>query len=158
MVAWPAVFAAMQVGGGILQAGGQYAQGSAMKNAYDFNAQVSEENARAVRQSGLLTESQKRRQYDRVISSQKSQYASRGVVVDTGSPLDVMVDSMFNAEFDLAIDRYNTEVAARSYENQAQLERYYGKQTKRLATTQAIGTLLNTGASAYSTYKLGMKV
>jgi hypothetical protein len=120
--------------GDITSAFGQSQEGEQKSEAYDYNANILEQNAATARAKGELQEYQKRKEIRSVIGKQAAGYASAGVTM-RGSPVDVMVESLSNAYFDIAIDKYNTEVAARGYENQAKLQRYYGEQTKKAAKT-----------------------
>lgn len=98
-----------------------------------------------------MEEFKRRREIASDVGAQQAAYAKAGVVPTTGSPIDVLTTELSDAYLDLAIDRYNSEVAARSYENQAQNERYYGRQRARAANVTAVTSLLKTGADlAYS--------
>ena len=89
----------------------------------------------------------------------------------TGSPLDVMADTIANAELEISIDNwnaeneiavttYNAEVGARNRESEARMRRLYGRSGAANAAYQAIGTLLSSGTTAYdrlSKEKIGYK-
>ncbi len=88
-------------------------------------------------------------------------YAGRGVSASTGSPLDVMADSIANAELEIAIGNwnaeneiatttYNAEVGARNKESEARFRRLYGKSYASNAGLKSIGTLLSAGTMAYT--------
>jgi hypothetical protein len=140
------------VAGSILEAGGVIISGIQEKKAQEYNARVAEQQAEATRIGMRLTEYQKRKQYGYIFGTQRAGYAKAGVKTTTGSPLDVMLDSIANAELDIAIDRFNTEVQAMGYESEAELRRYYGKQALYGSIARGGMTLLKAGATYASNF------
>ena len=142
------------------------------KEAANYNAKIDEQNARLIRtgarreagiirQNAVLNEYRQRKRLEYITGEQTGAYAARGVSVSTGSPLDVMAETIaageleiaigqWNAENETAVSTYNAEVAARNKESEAKLRRRYGKSAATTATYQAAGTLLST-AGTYST-------
>lgn len=141
---------------GGLTAYGQYKQGKDTQKMYDYNAKVAEEEAGVIRQGSILRSAQARKRMKSVIGSQAAGYASSGVEL-TGSPLDVMKDSISNAELDIAVDEYNSDIQAKQRESEARMYRYYGREARREGTTNAMLTLLQEGSKAGMTLstKLG---
>jgi len=111
-----------------------------------YNAAVLQQRAEAERRSQTLLEAQKRKIIEANLGTQVALYAKSGIKM-TGSPLDVMLDSLTNAEMDIAIDRYNSEVAARGYETEAQITRMEAKQRASLGYLKTGGTFLSDTAS-----------
>lgn len=140
--------------GGIVTGIGQLKNAKSDISVGNYNADIYNQNAQAARQSQELLEVQKRRNLKSIISSQKAIYGSSGIKL-SGSPLEVMADSIKNANMDIAIDKYNSEVQARGYENQAQLEKYQAKQKSAINYAKATSTFLSTAAGLYQTQKLG---
>ena len=138
-----------------LQAYGQYESGREAKKAADYNAEISKQQADMTRQRAALNEFKKRKEMGIVIGEQQAAYAKAGVVTTTGSPIDVMTDSIANAELDIAIDNYNNEVAARGYESEAERELEAGEAAAEEGMIGA-GTTLLKGA-AETAYKFGGK-
>lgn len=124
---------------GILQTGQQ------MGDAYDYNAAIAREKAKAASYSGELTTFQQEKNLESLIGRQRAQYAAAGVKVDTGSPLDVMVDTLAKGHLDMAITKYNDSLAVRSYEAEAAMNEYTKRQTRRESLLQA-GVSLFKGA------------
>ena len=113
----------------------------------EFNAGILREKADAERQSQVLLENQKRRITKDKISTQVSLFGKSGVTL-SGSPIDVMVDSLTNANFDIAIDKYNSEVAARGLETEAKVTQFEAKQRSKLAKVKAVSSFIGAAAEA----------
>ena len=136
--------------GALSSAYGSYVQGQMQKNTMEFNAAVSDKQGEVTRASAKITEYQKRQKIAMAIAEQQSAYAASGVVATAGSAMDVMVSSLSNANLDLALDRYNTEVAARGLQAQATSERVAGSAYAAQGTSRAVMT----AASAVSDYAM----
>ncbi len=134
--------------GGILQGFGSVIQGQKQKEQAYYNAEVAYQSAQATRTGAALTEHQTRKEIKDIISQQRAGYAFAGVNVTTGSPLDVLFESLANAELDVAIGNYNAEVEARQYESGAQISKWEGRQAFYGGIAQGGLTLLQTGVSA----------
>lgn len=147
---------AMSFATGGLKAFGEYQTGKQMQSAYNYNADIFEQKAEATRQSAALQEIQQRKQLAKDIGYQQTAYAGSGVAVGTGSPLDTMVDSLSNGYMNIAINKYNNEVAARGNESAAAMSRYEGSQARREETSKAALTLLQ-GATTYGEKMLEKK-
>ena len=159
------------VGGGV-SAWGQINQGQSAKQAQETNAQivaaeagVSEANAGLIRQNAILNEYRQRKVLAQNTGSQIAGYAKAGVSTTTGSPVDVIADSISNAELDISIEKANSEAEARNQEQtsqakqtEARLRRLYGREAETNSYYNAASTLLQSGvsaASALSKEKLG---
>jgi hypothetical protein len=133
---------------GLVTGVGQLMGGQSAKSTGSYNASIYEQKANAERQSYKLLEAQKRKSVKSIIGTQISQTGASGFKF-SGDPITIMNDSLYNAEMDMAIDRYNSEVTARSYENQANLERYQARQKAAAAGINAGTTFLSTAADIY---------
>lgn len=140
-------FAAMGLAAASLSAFGSVEEGNQKAGAYDYNANIALQSAEAVRARQRLTEYQKTKNLQSLIGEQRTQYAASGVKVDAGSPIDTMTETLSRGYLDIAISKYNDEIAARSYESQAAMDRYYGKQEKRQGLLKAGISLISGGAS-----------
>lgn len=112
----------------------------------DFNSRVFEQRAQAERTSQVLLEQQKRKILKSRIGTQISIFAKSGVKL-TGSPIEVLTDSLVNAEMDIAIDQYNSEIVARGFETEARLEKVKAKQRSAVALAKSSRTFLSTAAN-----------
>jgi hypothetical protein len=113
------------IGAGV-QAYGASKETAAANQAAEYNAQLMERNARIADMQaadatarGDVAEKQFRLQVSKLKGSQRSDFASSGVVVDTGSPLDVALDTTEQGELDALTIRHNASVEAWGYKNQA---------------------------------------
>ena len=131
-----------------IEAFGYFKEGREKQEAYELNAGVALANASAIRERSRLSEFQKRKNLEALIGHQQAQYASSGIRVDTGSPIEVMTDTLAKGYLDIEIDKYNDEIAARYNENQAQMQSYYGKQEKKRSLLNA-GLALVKGAANF---------
>ncbi len=118
----------------------------------EYNAQVLEQRAQAERASNTLLEYQKRKTLKARVGTQVSLYAKSGIKM-TGSPIEVLTDGIANAEMDMAIDKYNSEVAARGYRSQADMTRYEASRKASTGYAGAAGTFLSTAATLYLSQK-----
>ena len=144
------ILAATALVGGGITAFGQFKEGQEAKEAADFNAQIAEQEAGLVRQGAALNLYRQRKQLDIVTGRQVAGFARAGVSVATGTPLDVVADSISNAELEIDIGQFNAEQEARLRESRAKELRRTGRQAARIGTTQAVGTLLTTAVQAGS--------
>jgi hypothetical protein len=118
---------ALTAGSSVLSAYGSYSQGVAEKKSYDIAAQEVEE-AGAIKIEEIAQEGESLR------STQAAMYAKAGVR-QSGSPLEVMLDSATSVEFDKMVEQWNTEVKAQNL-------RYAGALAKQKGMFQAGQTLL----------------
>lgn len=140
--------AAAAAAAGMFKAYGQYKQGKSQKALYDSNAAVLDRKATTVRQAAEINDQAAALIAERILGQQTAGYAGGGVNVSTGTPLDVYVQSKTESNMDRAIGRYNAEVNAVSFQNEAINTRAYGKDVLRQAKAQAFATLLETAAQA----------
>lgn len=141
-------------GGGLLSAAGSIAAGQANSNLAKYNAQVSELMAADALKRGKEAESRHRADVRGLIGSQRAGYAGQGIDANDGSALDVQADTAAQGELDALQIRHNAAMEAWGHRAQASESRYRGKIARVQGFTGAAGTLLNTGAESYRTYKL----
>jgi len=146
----PAAMAVVSAVGGIFGAFGQAKEGQQINQANQYNAQIAEQEAGVVRQNAVLNEYRQRKSLTQNVGAMTAAYAKSGVSVSTGSPLDVIADSISNAELDISISKYNSEAEARNKESQAKMMRWQGLQARNLGYAKAGSTLLTTATSAAS--------
>jgi len=141
---------------GMWSAFNQFQSGQQAGDAYDYNAQIAENDANLVREGAKLDEFRSRKQLRSFVGKQTAAYARSGVEF-TGSPLDVIQDSIANAELEIAINQFNLETQARGKESEANRMREYGDIERKSATTQAATTLLATAGDYASKYYVPKK-
>ena len=142
--------------GSTVQGIGQMFQAKEEVEVGDYNSEILRQRATAERASGDLLESQKRKILKSNIGTQVSLFANSGIKM-SGSPIEVITDSLANAEMDIAIDRYNTEVAARGFESQAQMERFKAEQRERTARAKASSSFISSALTFSKLIPLGGK-
>ena len=134
----------------------QYVQGKQEQKAYEYNAALTEgqipniEAAKRVQFFRSLGDQQK------MVSAQIATVASSGIEL-TGSPLEVINADLARSEFDMAVDNYNFEAEKTRVYNQAQMQRYSGRQAYRTGILKAVGTGVKGVASAYAYRGVGDK-
>lgn len=142
MPAIPYIAMGVTAAGGVMSSQAQEEAGEAEKAANYANARVIEINA-------AKQEVAKRKENAGILSSQRTLYSKAGVDLTSGSPLLIMSESAAEAEREAMDIRY-------SGKREAKLMRYYGRQAKASAETQAGATLLTTignTATQYSNWK-----
>lgn len=142
------------IGVGVQAYGAQKEQKAANKAA-EYNAQIMERNSQIAGmqadnalQRGEVAEKQHRLRVSKLIGEQRAGFGASGAVVDTGSALDVVMDTAEHGELDALTIRHNAAMEAWGYRNQgadytaqASLSRF----SKR-SPGFAAGTTLLTGA------------
>ena len=123
-----------KAGGGLMGGMSQFEAGQAGKAAYGYNAQIAKEEA----QDKASTTEQS---YDKLMGRQASLYAKAGVSLTSGSPLLVMTATAAQK------GKEESEIK-RSGQEQANLDRYYGKQTAFAGTMGGVGAFLKGLAGA----------
>lgn len=147
---------------------GMYQQGQAAQDQANYqakimdrNAQIAGMNAADAERRGQIEEKQLRLRTANIISDARSGLSGSGVVVDTGSPLDIQTDTAAWGEYDVQTQRWNTakEVwgiknQAADYTAQSGLYRTAGANAASAGMTGAAGSLLSgAGTVADKWYK-----
>lgn len=127
---------------------GKIKQGKAEEEAAKVNALIAEHEADLVRQGAKLDEFRSRKQLRAFVGQQEAAVAQSGVEL-TGSPLDVIQDSLANAELEIAIDQFNSEMFAKRLISGAERLRKAGKSARTAEQIRAGSTFLTT-ASEFS--------
>jgi len=138
--------------GGIVSGVGGIISSKQQEQQGNYNATLYEQQAQATRTSQSLLETQKRRIIKSQLSSQVAQAAKSGFRY-TGSPIDIALDSLANAELDIKIDRYNSSIQAQGYESQASMTRWEAKQNAAATQVKAGQAFLSTAANLFQSQK-----
>jgi hypothetical protein len=134
-----------------------YEQGKTQKDAYDYNARVNEQNAKAVREKSILDEEQSRERTKRLIGHQRTLYAKAGVDLSSGSPLLNFAETAAEGEEEAMAIRAGGNVGANQELNQATLNRFYGQNAKTAGSIGAASTFLSGLGQAGTAYAQGEK-
>lgn len=153
-MALEAAIAAM-VGGTVMSAFAQRAQGKQQAKWMKYNAAVAEAKAKAEERAGLVAGGRKREEGRRFKARQLALYAKAGVDPTIGSPLVVMQDTAIEIERDARLIALTGVERAGFLESEAGLLRAQAGATRRAGRT-AFGTTLLTGLGGaglgYATY------
>lgn len=106
--------------------------------SYEYNAKVARMNAEIARQQGIAAVEAQQRQAARAMGSMRAAYGASGVQMDSGSPVDVLVDSARNAELDRLTVQYNYALKAVGYESDAKLDLLGAKSARTSALIKAV--------------------
>lgn len=134
---------------GIVTGIGQFLGSGEENEVAEFNSKIYQDRADAERESQKILEFQKRKIIKAQIGTQRAVSGASGFKF-TGDPITIMQDSLANAEFDILIDRYNSEVIARGFENQSTLERFQGQQRAALQSARSADTFLSSAAELFT--------
>lgn len=161
---------ALTAASGVIAAGGAIKQGQAQKAQANYQAAVERNNATIAgwqaddaAKRGQVEEQRQRLQVARIRGSQRAAYASSGVELTGGSPLDTLMDTAQLGELDALTIRSNAEREAYGYRTQqgnlaaqSALTRQAGRNAATAGYIGAGSALLGSAATAgdrYLTYK-----
>lgn len=160
----PAVVIAMMVVSTAVTMMGQQQQADAAKKSAEYtaavnrnNAQIAEWNAQDAEARGAIAERKQALETTQLMARQRAGLAANGVVIDSGSALDITSDTAAFGRLDALTVRSNAQREAlgfrtqgMNYNAEADLASYRGKAAGAAARTQMLGTALG-GASQVAT-------
>ena len=135
-----------------VQAVGAIQQGNAANAAAQANARQYEAQAEIRRQNAGAKDDQVRRDARTQLGRQLAASAEAG----GGLNAEALRSSIYDAEMDSSVVRYEGEVEAAGLRDQAAMSRWEGKQRKQAGVLNAAGALLNGGQSYYRGKKEGI--
>lgn len=150
-VATSTVLATAAIAGTAMTAYGQYQQGVAAEKAGEYNQKVADQSAKQIAINKKLVARQYDREKERLYGESVANVAKSGIGM-SGSPLEVISDSITDLEMDKEIELYNLETERLRTVSAGEMAKLEGKSAKRIATAQAFGTVLKGGAGAYTRY------
>ena len=136
----------------VVSAAGTVYSADAQRKTANYNADVAEQNAIAIKKQNEVNEKAHRDQIRKILSTQRAMYGQSGVTME-GSPLLVQMDTVEQGELDALAIRYGGDVAAAKERSMANLYRMQGQQASTMGAINAGTTLLSGASSAYKTYK-----
>lgn len=143
---------ALLVVGTLISGAGAIYSANAQKAEARYSRQIAERNATIVQQQAAVSEAAARRDGRRAIGKIQAGYGASGVVGNEGSPLDVLENSATEAELDALTIRYNGELGAMGYKDDARLATMRGRAAGTEGAFRA-GSALLSGATAYGEYQ-----
>lgn len=135
------------VGSGVMAAGSAYQQGQVAKQTARNNATMAEYAAQDAQRRGEEQVQSIQRKAAGLKGAQRSIMASRGLDLGSGTPAELLDQTDFFAEQDVATTRYNASRDAWSSRAQGQDMLTQGRYAARTANQQAIGSLMGTAGS-----------
>lgn len=135
----------MSAAGGMISAYGQMKSGDTAESAYNFNANVAEQNARQAELISAQEERQTRIIGKKAIGEMVTGYGASGISME-GSAMDVLAESVAQVELDALNKRYEGKSKAINFRNEATISRYQGSQAKAAAYYGAAATLMTSYA------------
>ena len=150
---------AMAVGliGAVVSGIGSFMQMQAQAQAAEYNAEVAERNRRAITAQTQNDINDKRVHDRRVLASIRAGYSQNGFEL-AGSPMDVLSDTIFEQEYDVAKLEFAGKMKAEGYREQATL---YEMEADAASTASVFGLatgLLSGIGNAYSSAGPGQSI
>jgi hypothetical protein len=141
---WPMIF--MLAGTAVQSAGGAFGASQALKQS-KYQQDILDYQGRYVQAAKEIEVEKVKRNVGQVISSQRAQTAASGFQADTGTPLELQVQSQLEGEIDIAILRSAGGMEQMRLQTAGTMARAtgYGQAAGMYAKT--FGSLLNTGMS-----------
>lgn len=127
-----------------------YATGKAQQQMYEYNARIADNNARLAIEQGEREAEEQRRQNRRLQAAQVNALGSAGIVSGAGQALDITSDSAFRGELDAVTAKYNRDLEAWNYQNEATSLRYQGSVARHQGKLSLINGVLEAGVSLIS--------
>lgn len=124
-----------------------YAQGKSQQQMYEYSARTAEMNARLAREQGEREAAEQRRQNRRLYAAQINSLGSAGVISGAGQALDITSDTAFRGELDAVTAKYNRDLEAWNYDNEAMSLRYQGAVARHQGKLSLINGVIEAGAS-----------
>jgi hypothetical protein len=135
-----------------MQMNAQRQAGQANQRANNFNAAVSEQEARDALARGEETAANYGTQIKGLIGKQKASYAAQGIEVNSGSAADVQESAQVIGDRDLRTIRLNAMRESWGYKMQAKNYKIAGKNAATAGNFNAAGTALQGAGDAYGKY------
>lgn len=127
-------------------------QGSAAKQAADYNARVNLQNAEIARADAAAQAVQADREMRLRLGTIRANQGASGGTADSGSALEVLGDVAAQSELEKQNILYRGELAARGYTNTASLDTYSGSVAQRAGYLRAGTELLAGGVRTLDAY------
>ena len=129
---------------------GDVKQGQAASQAAGYNAQLATQNAGIAAAQGEAAAQAQSRDSQRKIGAAMAAYGASGVQMSDGSPADVLADSARSAALDNLTTRYNYQLKALGYQDQASLESAQSSNASAAGYLSAVGAAGSGASKLYS--------
>lgn len=139
---------AVIMGMGMIGAGSQIAQGYAEEGAAAKQRQAEWHEYHQIEESKKLSKIRGEKDKRRLLGAQRAAVGASGVTM-SGSPLEVINQSMYEFELDQAIEQEQYELQKLSKKGRIEQLEERGRQARRGAYMQAANTLFQTSISTF---------
>lgn len=146
-----AVAAVASVASTAVTAASAIGQGKFAEGMGEYNAAMSEDQAKNARAAADLKEQQHREQTKSLLSSQRAAVGASGIDLE-GSSVSFMEETAADAELDSLLIRHSGTVEEAQYRAQAAADRAEGKAAKRAGYISATASVLNGASKVASMY------
>jgi len=123
-------------------------QGNYENDVAKYNARVTENEAKQVRNKGVEAENIKRQETAQLASQQRAQLGAAGVDIDSGSAADIQQDTHSLGEADARRIRSNFSLQANSLDTKASLIRADGLAKKKAGNSSFLTSIVGAGVGA----------
>lgn len=127
--------------------------GKQQSAAAKYNQQVAQQNAQAAKEQGAEAALEKQRETAQKIGSMQANYGASGIDASTGTPLDVLTDSVRQGTLDSLTVQYDYNLRAAGYTDTATLDGTESKNDTASGYLNAAGAALGGTANAAGTYE-----
>ena len=148
------IMTALAVAGSAVSASASMQQAEDARNMAAYNKQVRDYQAQDTLARGAVEEQKQREQGRQLMGRQRAAMGASGVMADSGSFGDVLVQSSEMSERDALTIRNNAMRAAWGYRTQSAAEQFEGEARARAYEGRAVGSLLS---GAGDVYAIGVK-
>lgn len=126
--------------------------GKTAKRMGEYNATIDESDALQVELDSLETVRRMRADGRKFVGSQRAAYAKGGVMVDTGSPLEVMAETEGMLKLQELDQMRQAGLESNKLKRSAQMSRFYGATELKAGQTRAGASLLAGAGQAAQMY------
>jgi hypothetical protein len=111
------------------------------------NAKAFQQQAQEARDLASAKATQIGQRNARLLSAQRAQLGAAGAPLDSGSPLEVSIDSVRQDKLEQLNTTYQGELDANKFDYQAQIRKYYASQATVAGYRGAVSSLLSSASS-----------
>lgn len=140
--------AAFQTVGSLVNGANQAQSLNQQADAANYNATASDIAARGAFDSGVQREGAQRRSTAQALGQQRAASAESGIDPNSGSALDVQLQSTRNAELDALQTRYEGILTGQNYEQEGRMYRYQADTLRQSASRARTASYVSAAASA----------
>lgn len=145
------ITAALTIGSAALSAVGSISQGIAANKQAEANAQIYEAQAKNIAEAQKITASQYRTKENQLRGKAIANAARSGLKI-SGSTANSISQSIMQLQMDNSYEQFNLQTQKINAYNNAELQRYQGRQALTKGFINAGTTALNAGSDYYNKY------